>query len=352
MSQILEEIGFPVNLSPTSKEDVFYFIITHPKLKLTQETVFRFRFKELYTEFLKMNVPDFAKNWKFSQLLWHFLQNDTDFKLGICKCGNRCNFNYFTGGGYNKHCCTKCADNDPHKLETFKSTCKSKFGVYFPQQNKDIKNKSIKTAVEKYGGVGFASSEILEKSQTTRLLQYGDKEFRNTNKAIKTCNEKYGCNSFPQTEEYKNHMKTIKNEWYEKQVLTKQLNHTFKSSSIECKLKQWLDNNNISYIQHYKDKYRYNYICDFYFPKTDLFLEINGIWTHGHHPFLSESSDDDTLSKWIEKSKTSKFYKNAIYNWTIRDVEKRNTAHINNLNWIEVFSTNLNEIISKIRDRI
>ena len=33
----------------------------------------------------------------------------------------------------------------------------------------------------------------------------------------------------------------------------------------------------------------------------------------------------------------TKFYNNAITTWTIRDVNKRETAKKNNLNWIEFF---------------
>ena len=352
MSQKLDEIGFPINLSSTSKDDVFYFIISHPKLCLTHRRNFKYRFPELYDDFLQMIIPEFASDWKFSQLLWHFLQDDTNFKLGICKCGNRCNFNYFCGNGYNQHCCAKCADEDPHKLKLFKSTCKDKFGVEFPQQNKELKNRAVKTATEKYGGVGFDSKEILKKSKETRFKKYGNEEYRNTNKAIKTCNLKYQCNSYPQTDEYKSHMKCIKEDWYTKQITTKRLNHSFKSSSVENKLKIWLDENHINYIQHYRDKNRYNFICDFYFPQTDLFLEINGTWTHGFHPYLSDENDKKTLLNWQEKSKNSKYYQNAIENWTIRDVEKRDIAKKNNLNWIEIFSTKLDDILQQIRDRI
>ena len=58
------------------------------------------------------------------------------------------------------------------------------------------------------------------------------------------------------------------------------------------------------------------------------------------------------MLNWQEKSKNSKYYQNAIENWTIRDVEKRDIAKKNNLNWIEIFSTKLDDILQQIRDRI
>lgn len=66
MSQKLDEIGFPINLSSTSKDDVFHFIISHPKLCLTHRNNFKYRFPELYNDFLQMTIPEFASDWKFS----------------------------------------------------------------------------------------------------------------------------------------------------------------------------------------------------------------------------------------------------------------------------------------------
>ena len=45
------------------------------------------------------------------------------------------------------------------------------------------------------------------------------------------------------------------------------------------------------------------------------------------------------------KSKNSKYYDNSIYTWTDLDVRKREVATNNNLNWIEVFSDYLDEVI-------
>lgn len=42
----------------------------------------------------------------------------------------------------------------------------------------------------------------------------------------------------------------------------------------------------------------------------------------------------EQLDIWKEKAKTSKYYENAIYTWTIRDVNKYNCAKQNNLNYM------------------
>ena len=54
--------------------------------------------------------------------------------------------------------------------------------------------------------------------------------------------------------------------------------------------------------QYNKDQ-RYPFLCDFYIKSKDLFVEYNGHWTHGKHPFdMNNMSDNDKLKKWKEKS--------------------------------------------------
>lgn len=71
-----------------------------------------------------------------------------------------------------------------------------------------------------------------------------------------------------------------------------------------------------------------------------MFIEIQGTWSHGPHPFDKENPDDiKLLEEWKEKSKKSKYYEKAVIVWTIKDVEKRNKAKENNLIFLEIFDT-------------
>ena len=70
-------------------------------------------------------------------------------------------------------------------------------------------------------------------------------------------------------------------------------------------------------------------------------------------PFdANDAACQTQLSDWIEKSKTSKYYKNAIEVWTRRDVKKRETAKANNINYLEVFSNDPGEVYIEICDYI
>ena len=133
---------------------------------------------------------------------------------------------------------------------------------------------------------------------------------------------------------------------------TRKKNKSFNTSKIEKDIEIYLNNNNIKYIRQYKsDLYPFN--CDFYLFDYDLYIEIQGTWTHGKHPFDQYNVDDlKTLNIWKEKSKKSNYYKTAIKVWTQSDVDKREVARKNNLNYLEIYSINFNVIIQKIKERI
>lgn len=106
-----------------------------------------------------------------------------------------------------------------------------------------------------------------------------------------------------------------------------------------------MKNNNIKFIRQYKSS-QYPFACDFYLTDYDTYIEIQGLWTHGGHPFDKNNQNDiDKLNFW--KSKKSEYYKDAIKTWTIRDVQKRNIAKNNNLNYYEFFSCRVCDIIKK-----
>ena len=91
-----------------------------------------------------------------------------------------------------------------------------------------------------------------------------------------------------------------------------------------------------------KTQYRskeYPFNCDFYIPSLNLYIEYNGTWLHGDKFFdKSDIKDLEKLNQWTEKSKNSKFYKNAIETWTVRDINKLETVIKNNLNYIAWFN--------------
>ena len=122
-------------------------------------------------------------------------------------------------------------------------------------------------------------------------------------------------------------------------------------SNIELNFYEYLiskfDKNDI--IPQYSDEINYPFNCDFYISSLKLLIEIQGTWTHGGHPFDKNNIDDiHTVNVW--KSKQSKYYDCAIEVWTKSDVEKRNLAKKNNLNYLEIFTKDINIAINTFEE--
>ena len=133
-----------------------------------------------------------------------------------------------------------------------------------------------------------------------------------------------------------------------KYIETHRLNNTFNTSSIEKQFETYLKENNIEYIYQYHNEL-YPYDCDFYIPEYDLYIEIQGTWTHGMHPFDPNSpGDNKKLNEWISKNK--KFYNQAVYVWTELDPKKREIAIQNKLNYLEIFSIDIDVVIEKFNE--
>lgn len=95
----------------------------------------------------------------------------------------------------------------------------------------------------------------------------------------------------------------------------------------------------------------YPYYCDFYFKDYDLYVEINGHWSHGPHPFNPDNEKDIEYLEYL-KSKDTAQYQSAIDVWTLRDPKKRKTAKDNKLNYLEIFSVDADEIVDDIKEFI
>ena len=272
-------------------------------------------------------------------------------------CGNPLRF---IGGKdiFTKYCSISCASfhTSPKAKETcrklygsgtnvkkYKETCLKRYGVDNAAKLDSTREKFKKTCQEKYGtDTPLKNPEVIEKSKKTCKERYGveyimqSKEIQE--KIQETFREKYGVNYPLENKEI--HQKTIDNPERKEHVYqTKKRNKTFNSSKIEEQIYQWLieEFSNEDVIRQYKEE-RYPWNSDFYIKSLDLFIEINGHWTHGLHPFDENNPEDlAILEKWKEKSKNSQFFINAINTWTVRDVQKRNKAKENNLKRLEFF---------------
>ena len=252
-------------------------------------------------------------------------------------------------------------------LEKMKETIKEKYGTEFFYQSNHFKEKSKQTCLEKYGVTnGGGSKQALEKMKETNLKRRGveyvfqDKDIRE--KMRESLIKKYGVDHNLKSKEIQEIIKQTNLKLYgcenpmqneaiiQKGIDTKRKNHTFNVSKPEEELYLYIKEKIPSVIRQYQD-YRYSwsdklnrihhYLCDFYIPELDLFIEFNGFPCHGPHSYNPDSKEDQELvEKWKSNYKDGKhpLYKKMINGWTISDVKKRKIAKENNLNYYEFWT--------------
>lgn len=245
---------------------------------------------------------------------------------------------------YSEYCSQKCSHSKQSNLlqyEKRKIKMLEHYGVENQFQRQEVKQTIQNTSLEKYGVKNIMQSkEIKEKHKESVFKKYGVyytgsiKESRE--KAKRTCLEKYGVTSTLYLKSV--HEKCNNYESQIKRANTLRNKIYTGKSKIEDEINQWLietygsENIKFNYIEE-----RYPFKCDFYIKLYDLFIEINAHWTHGWHPFNKNNQEDiNKVNLW--KSKNTKFYNTAINVWTIRDVNKRNIAKENNLNYLAIYS--------------
>ena len=207
--------------------------------------------------------------------------------------------------------------------------------------------KLSETQISKYGGVGLAGNDTMAKAVETNKLRYGvsnpmqsdavKSNLLNTNadkyggmspfnskavrdKAIMTRTEKVRAqmDQFKQDEIIKN-LDCFKSE-AEKIVFTELVSRFGRSDVF------------YEYGIHPFDK-RYPFNCDFYIKSLDLFIEMNGHYSHHTHWFDANNSDDVLRRKNMLATNKRRSI-NAIKVWCETDVKKRKYAADNKLKYL------------------
>ena len=236
-----------------------------------------------------------------------------------------------------------CSSKSEIVKEKTKQTCLKRYGVEYAGQIEEAKEKSKKTCLEKYGSEYYiGSKDCLEKTIEFSKQNYNVDWFTKSeeikNKAKETMLKRYGVEysmQIPKNKEYMSYLMSSY-EMQERRYNTMKRNHTFNSSSTEEEFFLYIKSRFPKVIRQYKDKNRYPYFCDFYIPELDYFIELQGYYTHGKHPFDPNSNEDLQLIEYYKKKYGEDCQPITI--WSIKDVEKRNCAKRNHLNFKEVWS--------------
>ena len=235
----------------------------------------------------------------------------------------------------------------PEFIEKRKATCIKKYGYDNPFKSEEICNQIKQYNIERYGYEYPAQSEEVQaKMIATNIERYGytfpmcSEERRQ--QAIETNRIRYNVDN-----------PIVLPEWQQKVYQTKKLHNTFNKSKIEETAYELLKSVfGIEHVDRQHKEERYPFHCDFYIDTLDMFIEIQGSWTHGTEPFDENNQEHiEKLKKWTSKMNEGKsFYESAIDVWTKRDPLKRKTAKDNKLNFVELWNMKeVNEFINEMR---
>ena len=277
------------------------------------------KYKPLLKDYLLNRFEDKSDNIK--EIIYRIV-NDINEKPKCPCCGNPLPFLGRPGRLYRDYCSKKCSNSSEKKINDGKETSLKKFGCISPSQTTEVKRKI---------------------SDSLKI-----------NSEIRKINQK---ETWKRTLGVDNPMKLQRCK--EKSDDTKRKNDSYGKSREEEDLLYEILKKYPSTLTQYKSKY-YPFKCDFYIPEKDLYIEYQGFWTHGDHPFDENNVNDlEILEKWKQKEKEFKeiypekhtTYSDAIYTWTILDVKKKQYIKKFGLNYIALWNDDIKDI-EKIFDKI
>ena len=223
--------------------------------------------------------------------------------------------------GFEKTCdCKECKNT--YASESSARTMKKRYGIKYAFMSEDCKErrlinsrKSIHERSIKYNAmkeIMFKDKHDIEYYRERKLYLDLIEAYDKTTAMIEKCNE---------SNKHNFNIGTSKEELKILDILQKEFNDV---------------------VHQYKSK-KYNHKCDFYIPSLDLYIEYQGFYTHGTHPYnVLNENDKQILDKLKYKADNSinesNCYNKIITNWTINDVRKREEAKENKLNYLEIFN--------------
>ena len=304
-----------------------------------------------YLKYRYIDIPDDIFTYK--EVIWRILKNIENRPTCSCElCKNNVKFigklswdlSGRTINGYNKYCSDKCANNDINKQNKAKNTFLKKYGVDNPLKSKIIKQKMINTRLNT---PNFWENIVIKRQQTC-LKKYGVISYTQTNEFIikfkETCLKKYGFDNPTKTESVKQKIKNTCLEKYNcinggmssKAIKTFKQHKSFNSSKAEKQLYDMIKNIYENTKYQYTSE-SYPYMCDYFIPELNLYIEYQGSMFHNMHLYKNNDEDNIQLNKFKIKAQTHLRYKSLIEQWTIRDVKKYNIACNNKLNYLLIY---------------
>lgn len=247
----------------------------------------------------------------------------------------------------------------PSVLAASRASHLARHGVENPFAREDVKERLRQTLQERYGVDNPSLSPVIqERRRETMQARYGvDNPFASETvkeQIRQTVQEIYGVDYAVQSETVQEQIRQTMRERYgvdygmesaeirARAMDTKRKRGTFNSSSSEDVLYELLveyaNQHDMTVVRQYCDENRYPFAVDFYIPERDLFIELNGSWSHGRHWYEADREMDQKIAQtWRKKGEKSKYYRAAFETWVERDVRKRAAARQAELNYVTLW---------------
>lgn len=203
--------------------------------------------------------------------------------------------------------------------------------------------RRIATSQSRYG-VDHPSQRASFRQSMSQYMSDPENQRRIRARTVATNQERYGVAYFTQLPEHRQEQShRMSDPSHQRRILsTKRENGTLSTSSSEDALYgllvEYANQHDMTVVRQYRDEKRYPFAVDFYIPERDLFIELNGSWSHGGHWYEADREmDQKTVQTWRTRGKRSKYYTNALETWTQRDVRKREAAREARLNYVTLW---------------
>lgn len=268
--------------------------------------------------------------------------------------------------------------------ERCKETCLERYGTDNPSKSEEVIARRQETNKERYGGISpFCSEDVQQKAHNVIMETYGvtnaflipeaREKYEQTcmelfgtpfaiqspkirEKIQETCLKRWGAKTpfeskamLEQAHQQMRKMYHVENimklqEFRDKVTDTKRTQGTFTTFSGEEMLYDILvDVFGEDDVKRQYQSALYPFACDFYVPSRDMYIELNGHWSHTDHWYdVSSKEDKAIVDLWCERD--TMYYKNSLDVWTKRDVLKRQTAQKNHLNYVVFWHNTLEDV--------
>ena len=212
------------------------------------------------------------------------------------------------------------------------------------EEEKSVANeRRIATSRSRYG-VDHPSQRTSFRQEMSQYMRDSENQRRIRANTVKTNQERYGFAYAMQLPEHRQaQSRRMSDPSHQRRIVsTKRENGTFNTSSSEDALYELLveyaDQLGMTVVRQHRDEERYPFAVDFYIPERDLFIELNGSWSHGGHWYeVDREMDQKTVQTWRKKGEKSQYYLNALGTWTERDVRKREASRDAQLNYVTLW---------------